>query len=189
MSTWSLTYQQSEFKRYHSDKHFSRVFTHKKAAAKINWHRCGTQLRHCHPIYTLLVLTGLRPVFTDVQFFPPTFKIMVIHLRFLANTVVSNAFSALTLLVGRQEGHPACKNRVVGCWRGYLSGARCRLAYGPADATATHCLFSNMWAHVGRQVLRKNRRNNLKMFSVVLFRWFLATCRTTKHVVHVTFCH
>jgi len=23
----------------------------------------------------------------------------------------------LTLLVGRQEGHPACKKRVVGCWR------------------------------------------------------------------------
>jgi len=47
------------------------------------------------------------------------------------------AFSALTLLVGRQEGHPACKKLgVVGYWRGYLSGARCRLAYGPADATA-----------------------------------------------------
>jgi len=44
--------------------------------------------------------------------------------------------SALTLLVGRQEGHPACKNRVVGCQCGCLSGARCRLAYGPADATA-----------------------------------------------------
>ena len=26
---------------------------------------------------------------------------------------------------------------MVGCWRGYLSGARCRLAYGPADATIT----------------------------------------------------
>ena len=52
------------------------------------------------------------------------------------------AFSALTLLVGRQEGHPACKNWVVVCWRVYLSGARCRLAYGPADATATHCLAS-----------------------------------------------
>ena len=51
------------------------------------------------------------------------------------------AFSALTLLVGLQEGHPACKNWVVGCWCGYLSGARCRLAYGPADATATHCLL------------------------------------------------
>jgi len=51
-----------------------------------------------------------------------------------------NAFSALTLLVGRQEGHPACKKLSGGCWRGYLSGAQCRLAYGPADATATHCL-------------------------------------------------
>jgi len=52
------------------------------------------------------------------------------------------AFSALTLLVGRQEGHPACKKvSEVGCWCGYLSGVRCRLAYGPADATATHCLL------------------------------------------------
>ena len=31
------------------------------------------------------------------------------------------------------------KNWVVGCWRGYLSWMRCRLAHGPADATATHC--------------------------------------------------
>ena len=45
------------------------------------------------------------------------------------------------LLVGQQEGHPACKNGVVWCWHGYLSGARCRLAYGPADATATHYLL------------------------------------------------
>jgi len=52
------------------------------------------------------------------------------------------AFIALTLLVGRQEGHPAGKKlEWWGCWRGYLSGARCRLAYGPADATATHCLL------------------------------------------------
>ena len=52
------------------------------------------------------------------------------------------AFSALTLLVGRQEGHPARKkSEWWGCWRGYLSGARCRLAYGPADATATRCLL------------------------------------------------
>jgi len=51
------------------------------------------------------------------------------------------AFSALTLLVGRQEGHPACKKMSVGCWHGYLSGARRSLAYGPADANATHCLL------------------------------------------------
>jgi len=41
----------------------------------------------------------------------------------------SSAFSALTLLVGRQEMHLACKNRVVECWHDYLSAARCRLAY------------------------------------------------------------
>jgi len=51
------------------------------------------------------------------------------------------AFSALMLLIGRQEGRPACKNRVVGCWCGYLPEARCRLAYGPVDAIATHCLL------------------------------------------------
>ena len=53
------------------------------------------------------------------------------------------AFSVLTLLDGRQEGHPACKKLscgvlaagVVICLEG------CRLAYGPADDTATHCLL------------------------------------------------
>jgi len=48
------------------------------------------------------------------------------------------AFSALMLLVGWQEGHPACKNWVVRYWRGCLSGARCKwFAYGLVDATAT----------------------------------------------------
>jgi len=68
------------------------------------------------------------------------------HFVFICNSLVCifvffYAFSALTLLVGRQEGHPACKNWVVGYWHDYLSGARCRLAYGPADATPTHYLF------------------------------------------------
>ena len=35
-------------KRYHSDS----VFTY-KMAAKINWHRYRTKLRHCHPMYTV----------------------------------------------------------------------------------------------------------------------------------------
>ena len=39
-------------------------------------------------------------------------------------------------LCGRKGIRPV-NNWVVGCWRGYLSGARCRLAYGPADATAS----------------------------------------------------
>jgi len=50
------------------------------------------------------------------------------------------ALSALTLLVGQQEGYPVCKK--TEWWgAGYLSGARCRLAHGPADAAATHCLL------------------------------------------------
>jgi len=51
--------------------------------------------------------------------------------------LLNYAFSALIGLAGRQERHPACKNLSVVCWHGYLSGARCRLAYGPTDATAT----------------------------------------------------
>ena len=50
-----------------------------------------------------------------------------------------SAFSALMLLVGWQEGHPACKKLSGGVLHGDLSGARCRLIY-PADTTATHCL-------------------------------------------------
>jgi len=56
---------------------------------------------------------------------------------------VLHVFSALMLLVGWQEGHPACKKWVVVvlAWIRYLSGAKCRFAYGPADITATHCLL------------------------------------------------
>ena len=43
--------------------------------------------------------------------------------------------------LGGRKGIRPVKNWVVGCWRGYLSGARCRFAYGPADATATHYLL------------------------------------------------
>jgi len=33
-----------------------------------------------------------------------------VSLYFCAHVFIYYAFSALTLLVGRQEGHPACKN-------------------------------------------------------------------------------
>jgi len=56
---------------------------------------------------------------------------------------VLEAFSALTLLVGWQEGHPACKKLSGGmlAWHGYLTGVLCKLAYGPVDATATYCFL------------------------------------------------
>jgi len=44
--------------------------------------------------------------------------------------------------LGCRKGMRAVNNWVVGCWCGYLSRARCRSCrYGPADATATHCLL------------------------------------------------
>jgi len=51
----------------------------------------------------------------------------------------SLAFSALMLLVGQWEGHPASNE----WWDAgvVMSGLRCRFAYGPADATATHYLL------------------------------------------------
>jgi len=35
-------------------------------------------------------------------------------------------FLAFTALVGCQKEHPACKNWVMRCWRGYLSAVRCK---------------------------------------------------------------
>ena len=49
-------------------------------------------------------------------------------------------FSALALLVGWQEGHPACE-KLSGGMLAWLSRLRCRLAYGLEDATATHYLL------------------------------------------------
>ena len=51
------------------------------------------------------------------------------------------AFSALTLLVGRQEGHPACKKRSgeVMVWLSVWSEVQTCIC--PADATATHYLL------------------------------------------------
>ena len=48
------------------------------------------------------------------------------------------------LLVGRQEGHPACK-KLSGGVLAWFSGVRWRLAYGPADAMPlTVSCFSKM---------------------------------------------
>ena len=43
--------------------------------------------------------------------------------------------------LGGRKGIRPVNNWVVGCWHGYQPGVRCRLAYGPADATATHYLL------------------------------------------------
>ena len=51
---------------------------------------------------------------------------ILIYISTTVNDMVF-AFSALTLLVGWQEGHPACKKYgVMRCWHGYLSEAKCK---------------------------------------------------------------
>jgi len=54
---------------------------------------------------------------------------------------LSSAFSALTLLVGRQEGHPACKklSGEVLVWLPVWSEVQTCICL--ADATATHYLL------------------------------------------------
>ena len=63
------------------------------------------------------------------------------------------------LLVGWQEGHPACKKTEWSGTPGYLTGTRCRLAYGPVDATATQIGFSFLVpAHPGSPGQRAIKR-------------------------------
>ena len=74
----------------------------------------------------------LKTVLFHWQFLPPRYRACLhgwflsvgmfwVSLIIVILTVAVISFSALTLLVGQHEGDPACKkNRVVGCWRGYI---------------------------------------------------------------------
>ena len=91
----------------------------------------------CFRFFTYCCLFCIvKPLFTRFCFLLNCVKTLEMIISSLA--MLTYTFSALTLLVGRQEGHPTRKNWVVRYWHGYLSGARCKLfAYGVADATAT----------------------------------------------------
>jgi len=80
---------------------------------------------HAFDVYWLYGLW--MPVSDETDIVCSTFPYFV--QRFYVCSLPKFAFSALMLLVGRRKGIRPVKNRVVRCWRGYLSGARCRLAY------------------------------------------------------------
>jgi len=78
--------------------------------------------------------------------------------------------------LGGRKGIRPVKNRVVGCWHGSLFGARCRLAYGPADATATLApvksrLVLPFWYQLTWVVLEKRPLNGCSV--VVVVAWIL----------------
>jgi len=61
------------------------------------------------------------------------------------------------LLAGRQEEHPACRNWVVRCCCGYLSGARCRCHYHLTSSLASFKsrLVLAFWYRLTQFVLEK----------------------------------
>jgi len=52
-----------------------------------------------------------------------------------------HAFSALTLLVGQQEGHPACIKLSGGVLAWLSVWSEVQTCVWPADFTASHCLL------------------------------------------------
>ena len=99
------------------------------------------------------------------------------------------ASSALTLLVGLQQEHPVCKNCVMRCWCGYLSGARCRLfAYSLVQLMPLHPktpsslasfksrLVLPFWYRLAQVVLEKRPLNRCSSSSssIVVFKWLIS---------------
>ena len=59
----------------------------------------------------------------------------------LCSIYVDFAFSASTLLVGWQEGHPACKKLSGGVLAWLSVWSEVQTCIRPSCATATHCLL------------------------------------------------
>jgi len=91
---------------------------------------------------------------TDTAMFHVCSSVILFHISCLSilpaayafslySTVLTSicAFSALTLLVGRQKGHLPAKKLSGGVLAWLSVWARGRFAYSPADATATHRLL------------------------------------------------
>ena len=87
---------------------------------------------------------------TDMRCRPPPWKGAILgplwNVGYIQHELIKVSMPSVSSVLwrcwlGGRKGIRPVKNWVVGCWRGYLSGSRFRLAYGPADATATHCLL------------------------------------------------
>jgi len=97
------------------------------------WTPCGHGVVICH--------SG-RPNLAFVLWllYYGTFRLLWHIFSCVGFIIFSIKLSALMLSVGQQEGHSAYK-KLSGGVLAWLSGMGCRLAYSPADATATHYLL------------------------------------------------
>ena len=129
-----------------------------------------------HPLYSAYVLDSpleqplsrsslVFPLVLNPQFHTPCIScVAVINLYLLLLLLLLSLSVLWCCWLGDRKGIRPVKNRVVGCWRGYLSGARCRLAYGPADATVTRFSkiqigFTPFWYRLTRVVPEKRPLN------------------------------
>jgi len=62
------------------------------------------------------------------------------HTMIICDFLLDKVYSTLMLLVGWQEGYPAC-SKLSGGVLAWVTGMRSRFAYDPAYAIATHCLL------------------------------------------------
>jgi len=70
-------------------------------------------------------------------------------------------FSALTLLVGRQEGHPACKkNWVLVCWWWWFDWSFARLIAAVVTTTSVILWFNKHWlTHTWKMAVKMERES------------------------------
>ena len=92
---------------------------------------CVSHCCHSYSIYVIVIIICMSKVSKGSQnCYAETQQIY-----YMVYSPVVFSFSALMLLVGRQEGHRACK-KLSGGMLAWLSGMTCK-----TDATATHCLL------------------------------------------------
>ena len=89
--------------------------------------------------------------------------------------------------LGGRKGIRPVNNWMVRCWHGYLSETRCRLAYGPADATATRCLLLQIgFAFLVPQQTMMDVRTNLATRRPHTGRMTCLSFRRTGHLYRLT---
>jgi len=134
----------SQFHQWQKKRRFS---------VKCRWVECRQNWWHwvkslmCR-MMSYIVWQVLKSVFVERSFckwLQILTRVYVLWQAGILTTILTVSVSFVPSVLWRcwlgMKGIRPVKNRVVGYWRGYLSGARCSLAYGPADATVTHSLL------------------------------------------------
>jgi len=155
------------------------VVLHEKSSCESFWVNADVYFVNFFAFFALTICCFTAHIVFCVAVGSST-SLMTVTLK-LVSYVDICAFSALTLLVGRQEWHPAHKNLSDEVLAWLSSEVKCKwLAYGPADATAPHHLcFSKIqiglsfWYRPTQVVLEKRLLNDCECVCVFALACFL----------------